>query len=146
MITPKYARLSHFFGWLYKIVGTIVMGGGFIVSLFFPLFFANEQLSLGIVYFTFYAYLGANLIAYFINYRQILLDSDQKTYKISIWTQTGTIFKTLVQIGLAYYYRNFYIWVAVEFLFSLIVCWILNYVINKEYPCLRLIKVKAAKY
>lgn len=133
----KICEIVSLFGWLYKIVGTIVMGGGFIVSLFFPLFFANEQLSLGIVYFTFYAYLGANLIAYFINYRQILLDSDQKTYKISIWTQTGTIFKTLVQIGLAYYYRNYYIWVAVEFLFSLIVCWILNYVINKEYPWLK---------
>lgn len=133
----KICEIVSLFGWLYKIVGTIVMGGGFIVSLFFPIFFANEQLSLGIVYFTFYAYLGANLIAYFINYRQILLDSDQKTYKISIWTQTGTIFKTLVQIGLAYYYRNYYIWVAVEFLFSLIVCWILNYVINKEYPWLK---------
>ena len=133
----KICEIVSLFGWLYRVVGTIVMGGGFIVSLFFPLLFANEHLSLGIVYFTFYAYLGANLVAYFINYRQILLDSDQKTYKISIWAQTGTIIKTLVQICLAYYYRNFYIWVAIEFLFSLIVCWILNYIINKEYPWLK---------
>ena len=133
----KICEIVSLFGWLYRVVGTIVMGGGFIVSLFFPLFFANEQLSLGIAYFTFYAYLGANLVAYFINYRQILLDSDQKTYKISIWTQTGTIIKTVVQICLAYYYRDPYIWVAIEFLFSLIVCWILNYIISKEYPWLK---------
>ena len=133
----KICEIVSLFGWLYRVVGTIVMGGGFIVSLFFPLFFANEHLAISIVYFTFYAYLGANLVAYFINYRQILLDSDQKTYKISIWTQTGTIIKTLVQICLAYYYRNPYIWVAIEFLFSLISCWILNYIIIKEYPWLK---------
>lgn len=133
----KICEIVSLFGWLYRIIGSIIMCGGIIVSLFFPLIFAKSDIPWGIIYFTFYAYLGANIIAYFINYRQILLDSDQKTYKISIWTQTGTIFKTITQIVIAYYYRNVYVWVAVEFLFNMLTCLILNYVITKEYPWLK---------
>ena len=133
----KICEVVSLFGWLYRIIGSIILGGGFIVSLFFPLIFEKAEMPWSIIYFTFYAYLGAHLIGYFINYRQILLDSDQKTYKISIWTQTGTIFKTIAQIALAYYYQNPYVWVAVEFLFSVLTCLMLNYVINREYPWLK---------
>lgn len=132
----KINEIVSLFGWLYRIIGTIVLSGGIVISLFFPLFFANEKISLGIVYFAFYSFLGSNLIGYFINYRRIILDSDQKTYKVSIWTSTSSIIKTIIQIFFALYYKNLYIWVAVEFLFSLISCWILNYVIQKEYPWL----------
>lgn len=133
----KINEIVSLFGWLYRVIGSIVLCGGIIVSLFFPLFFANEDISIWIVYFAFYSFLGSNLIGYFINYRRILLDCDQKTYKVSIWTSTSSIVKTIIQIFFAYYYTNLYIWVAIEFLFSLISCWILNYVIRKEYPWLK---------
>ena len=58
-------------------------------------------------------------------------------YKISVWTQTGTVIKTIIQIFLAYNLHNLYIWVSIEFIFGLIICWILNYVISKEYPWLK---------
>jgi O-antigen/teichoic acid export membrane protein len=133
----KICEIVSLFGWLYRVVGTIVMGGGFIVSLFFPLLFANEHLSLGIVYFTFYAYLGANLVAYFINYRQILLSADQKNYLVAIYYQSANLVKLALQIYLAYTYKNLYVWVAIEFLFAIIGCIILNWKINKEYPWLK---------
>lgn len=133
----KICEIVSLFGWFYRIIGAIIFLGGAVISLFFPFIFAKENISYGIIYFTFFSFLGSNIIAYFINYRQILLDSDQKTYKISIWTQTGTIIKTIVQILLAFYYKNLYVWVIVEFAFSLIVCWILNLVIKKEYPWLK---------
>lgn len=132
----RICEIVSLFGWLYRIIGSIILVGGAIVSLFFPFFFSNEKVSLGIVYFAFYSLLASNLIGYFINYRQILLDSDQKTYKISIWTQTGAIIRTIIQIILAYNLKNVYIWVLVEFIFSLFICWALNYVIKKEYPWL----------
>ena len=132
----KICEMVSLFGWFYYLIGLFIVISGFIVSLFFPWIFAKENISLGIVYFAFYSFLASNAIGYFINYRQILLDSDQKTYKISQWTQTGSIAKTIIQILLSYYYKNLYIWVAIEFLFSLIVCWILNHIITKEYPWL----------
>lgn len=35
-------------------------------------------MSLGIVYFAYFSFLGSSAIGYFINYRQTLLDADQK--------------------------------------------------------------------
>lgn len=133
----KICEMVSLFGWLYRIIGTFILSLACIVSLSFPFMFDKSNLSLSIIYFAFFSFLGSNIIGYYINYRQILLDSDQKTYKISIWTETGNIFKTIIQILLAYHYKNLYIWVAVEFLFSIFICCALNYVINREYPWLK---------
>ena len=124
------------FGYLYRWIGIIILGGGIIISLFFPLIFANANLGLGIIYFAFYSFLGSSLIGYFINYRQILLTADQKNYLVAIYFQSAGIIKTALQIVLAYTYKNLYVWVAIEFLFGLIGCIILNWKINKEYPWL----------
>lgn len=138
----KICEIVSLFGYLYRIIGTIILVGAIIISFFFPLIFAEQSVSLSIVYFAFAALIGSNLIGYFINYRQILLDSDQKTYKISLWTQTVGTLITIIQIVLAYYTHNPYYWVIIQFIFSVITCWILNWVISREYPWLKTDKNK----
>lgn len=133
----KIQEILSVFGYLYQIIGLIIFVGGIVVSLFFPFVFDDAGLGLGIVYFAFYCILGSSLIGYFINYRQILLSADQKNYLVAIYFQSSAIVKSLLQIYLAYTYRNLYVWVAIEFLFSIIGCAILNYKINKIYPWLK---------
>jgi O-antigen/teichoic acid export membrane protein len=70
------------------------------------------------------------------------LSADQKNYIVAIYTQTAKLIKTILQIYLAYNYKNLYLWVFVEFLFSLLACVILNWKINKEYPWLHANKHK----
>lgn len=125
------------FGYLYRWIGIIILTGASVVSLFFPLIFSNEELGLGIIYFTFYVFLGSSLIGYFINFRQILLTADQKNYLVAIYFQSGNIVKTALQIFLAYTYKNLYVWVAVEFIYDFFCCIILNWRINREYPWLK---------
>lgn len=127
-------------GYLYNRIGAIIFGGAVIISLFFPLIFAKAELGLGIIYFAFYSFLGSSLIGYFINYRQILLSADQKNYLVAIYYQSANLVKIALQIYLAYHYKNLYVWVAVEFLFGIIGCIILNWKINKEYPWLKVNK------
>lgn len=127
-------------GYLYNWIGGIIFAGAFIVSLFFPLIFAHANLGLGIIYFAFYSFLGSSLIGYFINYRQILLSADQKNYLVAIYYQSANLIKLGLQIFLAYHFKNLYVWVAVEFLFGIIGCIILNWKINKEYPWLKVNK------
>ena len=127
-------------GYLYNRIGFIILTGGMIISLFFPFFFSNTNLDLGIIYFAFYSFLGSSLIGYFINYRQTLLSADQKNYIVAIYFQSANILRIILQIFLAYYYRNLYLWVGVEFLFGIIGCIILNWKINKEYPWLHVEK------
>ena len=127
-------------GFLYNRIGAVIFGGAFLVSLFFPLIFAHASLSLAIIYFAFYSFLGSSLIGYFINYRQILLSADQKNYLVAIYYQSANLIKLALQIFLAYHYKNLYVWVAVEFLFGILGCIILNWKINKEYPWLHVDK------
>lgn len=130
-------EIMSVFGYLYRCIGYFILFAGILVSLFFPLIFGSTELGLGIVYFAFASFLGSSLIGYFINYRQLLLTADQKNYLVSFYLQSAGLLKTALQIFLAYYYRNLYLWVAVEFIFGLIGCVVLNWKINKEYPWLR---------
>ena len=127
-------------GYLYNKIGCIILTGGILISFFFPLIFSKAELGLGIIYFAFYSYLGSSLTSYFINYRQTLLSADQKSYLVAIYFQSANIIKVLLQIFIAYSYKNFYLWVGIEFIFGIIGCIILNCKINKEYPWLRVDK------
>jgi len=136
----KIQEILSLLGYLYNWIGAIIFAGAFIISLFFPLIFTHANLGLGIIYFAFYSFLGSSLIGYFINYRQILLSADQKNYLVAIYYQSANLVKIALQIYLAYHYKNLFIWVAVEFLFGIIGCIILNWKINKEYPWLKVNK------
>lgn len=127
-------------GYMYNWIGCIILAGGILISLFFPLIFTKSELDLGIIYFAYYSFLGSSLIGYFINYRQILLTADQKNYLVAIYFQSANIFKIILQIFLAYTYKNLYFWVGIEFLFGILGCIILNWKINKEYPWLNVDK------
>lgn len=136
----KIDEILSLLGYLYWWIGGIIFAGGFIISLFFPLIFAKASINMAVIYFSFYSLIGSALIGYFINYRQQLLYSDQKGYVVAIYFQSANLLKTILQIFLAYYYRNLFIWIGVEFLFSIIGCIILNWKIDKEYPWLNVDK------
>lgn len=127
-------------GYLYNWIGCSIFVVGILISLFFPFIFAKAELGLSIIYFAYYSFLGSSLIGYFINYRQILLTADQKNYLVAIYFQSANIIKILLQIFLAYTYRNLYIWVGIEFLFGILECVILNWKIDHEYPWLNVNK------
>lgn len=133
----KIKEILSIFGYLYRNVGFIILSIGVVLSFFFPWIFSNTTLPLSLVFFAFYSLLGSSLIGYFINFRQILLSADQKNYIVAIYTQSANLLKTLLQIYLAYHYRNPYIWIFIEFLFSILACIILNWKINSEYPWLK---------
>lgn len=133
----KIQEILSIFGYLYRNIGILILTGGIIISCFFPIIFRQTELGYGIIYFAFYSILFSSLIGYFINYRQILLSADQKKYLVAIYFQSSAIIKTIVQIYLAYTYKNLYLWVAIEFVFSIIGCIILNWKIKQVYPWLR---------
>ncbi len=132
----EIAEILSVFGYLYNWIGCIILIAGVLVSFFFPWIFGGSSLGMGIVYFSFYSILCSSLIGYFINFRQILLSADQKNYLVAFYFQSAGLVKTLLQILLAYTYRNLYVWVGVEFIFGLLGCLILNWKINQEYPWL----------
>lgn len=129
--------------YLYRKIGVFVLISGIVLSIFIPFIFSKFEGSLGIAYLGFYTFLGSSLLTYFINYRQILLSADQKNYVVTKYIQMSNIIKLLIQMWAAAQWKNAYIWIIIELIFSIPYCLILNYKIEKTYPWL---KTNVCKY
>ena len=132
----KIKEIVSVLGYLYHIIGKIILCGGLIVACFFPLIFPDSKLGLPIIYFTFVSFLGSSLIGYFINYKQVLLSADQRNYVVAAYSQSANVIKIMLQMALAYYTGNYFIWVFVEFAFGILYSIILNWKIKQVYPWL----------
>lgn len=126
-------------GYIYRIIGIIILVVGTIVSFFLPIIFPVEGTGFSqfLVYFLFYSFIFSSLIGYFINYRQSLLGADQRGYVTTTLYQSVIFAKTLVQMYIAYSTKNYYIWAIVEVVFNIVYSLILNRKINKIYPWLK---------
>lgn len=122
--------------YLYRCIGAIIGVCGLIVSLFFPWWFDNLTSGLPLVYFAFYSFLASSVSGYIFNYKQLLVSANQKQYMVNAYFQTIYIVQSLVQILLAYYYRNLYLWVVVGLVFTIIGIIIFNIRIRQLYPWL----------
>lgn len=123
---------------LYRCIGFIIVGGGVVVSVFFPWWFGHLSTGLPLVYFAFYSFLATTAMWYLYNYRQLLVAANQKQYLVSAYFQTITIVQNITQILLAYYFRNLWLWVVVGFVFNLLGVIIFNHRIHQLYPWLRI--------
>ena len=133
----KINEIISVFGYLYRWIGKIILIAGCILACFLPLIFPNTEFDLGLIFFAYFSFLASSLIGYFANYKQTLLGADQKNYVVTAYFQTATIIKTIIQMALAYYTGNYYLWVIVELSFGIIYSFILNWKINQVYPWLR---------
>lgn len=132
----KINEIISVFGYFYRKVGMLILGGGIVLSFFLPLIFAKTGFGLPLIYFAFYAFLISALIGYFANYKQTLLGADQRNYVIIACFQATNLIKTLVQIFFAYYTRNYYYWVLIELCFGVVYSIVLNRKIRRVYPWL----------
>ncbi len=129
-------ELISVLGYLYRIIGYVILGAGLVLSCFLPLIFKGAPFSLGVVYFGFYAYLASSLTGYFANYRANLLTADQRGYAVSGIYQICATCKALVQMTLALTVPSLYLFLAVETVFAGVSAWAVNRHVRKVYPWL----------
>lgn len=134
----KIKEIIAVLGFLYHCIGYFIICSGIILSLFLPLIFKNITISMGVIYFGFYAYLGSSLLGYLVNYRVALLSADQKNYLVTGYYQLTSSLKAIVQMAFAIYLQSFYLFLSIEFVFAIINSIILNWKINQTYPWLKL--------
>lgn len=123
---------------LYRCIGFFMLGCGAIISVFFPWWFGNLGTGLPLVYFAFFSFLTSSAAGYIFNYKQLLVGANQKQYLVNAYFQSIAIVQSLVQILLAYFYRNLWLWVAVGLVFTVIGIIVFNLRIRKLYPWLRI--------
>lgn len=134
----KINEVMSMLAFLYRCIGFIIGSCGIIVSIFFPWWFGHLTTGLPLVYFAFYAFLASSVSGYIFNYKQLLVSANQKQYLVNAYFQTIAIVQSIVQILLAYYYRNLWLWVIVGFVFTIIGIIIFNIRIRQLYPWLRI--------
>ena len=133
----KINEIISVLGYLYRKIGGIILLVGVAVSFFLPLIFPNTGFNLPLVYFAYYSFLTSSLMGYFCNYKQTLLGADQRNYVVTAYFQGSNILKMLIQMGFAYYVKNYYVWLLIELTFGVLYSFILNWKINQVYPWLR---------
>ena len=133
----KINEIISVLGYLYNRIGIVILSAGIVLSCFLPMIFHDTDISLGVIYAVYYGFLASSLIGYFINYRQTLLGADQRNYIVTGYFQTATIIKTIIQMVVAIYWCNFYVWIIIELSFNVLYAFVLNYKIDKQYPWLK---------
>lgn len=134
----KINEIMSMLAYLYRVIGYIIGGAGLVISMFFPWWFNNLTINLPLVYLTFYSFLCSSMMGYIFNYKQLLVSANQKQYVVNSYFQTIGIIQNVVQIVLAYYYQNLYLWVLAGFFFTIIGVILFNYRIQHEYPWLQI--------
>lgn len=125
-------------GYLYRRIGYIVIGASIILMFFFPVFFAKAQVPLWYTYATFSVLLTSALVGYFFNYKQIILVSDQKEYKLNYAIQSVKVIKIILQIlAISFLVEGYIWWLGLEFVAVIVTVFGINYVIRREYPWLK---------
>lgn len=132
----KINEIISVLGYVYRIVGFIILFAGIVLSLFMPLIFSDTSFSWGIIYFGFYAYLTASLLGYFVNYKMNLLAADQKNYVITGYFQLTLNVKIILQAMLAYVTNSFFFYLFLEIIIGIVNSIIINKKVQQAYPWL----------
>ena len=124
-------------GWIYRRVAAIILIGSFILMCFFPWIFSDIKIPLWYAYATFSIMLFGSMLVYFINYRQCVLNADQKGYKVTRVTQgAAVLFRILLIVLLPVVSHPFLLYLGTNVLGSIFGCLWLNHILKKEYPWL----------
>lgn len=133
----KLKQLINFYKKAYFYIGLIVVIGALAFAPFLDFFIKDApdiKENLVVIYLLF-AFNTA--ISYFFSYKTSILSADQKNYLIVVYTKTFKIIAIFVQIVVLYLTHNYYLYLIIELVATLITNILLYIKSNKLYPELR---------
>lgn len=126
----KISTLMTFFKNTYKKIGTIILGLGVLLIPFLPMIVKENVDGMYLIYFLF---LINTCSMYFISYKDILISSDQKSYKLTRFNLVFTILISLMELIVLYLTSNFILYLIVQFFIGIIQRFFINRYIGREY-------------
>lgn len=133
-------------GWFYRIICIVIGVVSGVLLFFFPALLGDlletNHIPLWYAYSTFLVLLLNSLLGYIFNYRQILLFSDLKGYKVTLVLRGTSVLKLSLQIAFFYYFRStpriaYITWIVIEALGAVGQTLWLEMIIRKDYPWLK---------
>lgn len=124
-------------GWLYKRIAWILCGLSIPVLIALPFIFPNTHCGLLYVYLAYIIFLSGSIFSYLWNYRQVLIQADQKNYKLMPWSHAIRYSKISLQIFfLCVFNGGVWSWILLELIGNIATIFAINHVLYKEYPWL----------
>ena len=90
-------------GILYRRIALLLCGLSIPVLIALPFIFPNVECGIIYVYVAYIVFLSGSLFSYLWNYRQVLIQADQKNFKLDPWINAIRFAKIFLQIALLLY-------------------------------------------
>lgn len=133
----KISDLVAILSVLFKRIAFFLFISGFLFSFFLPIIFSKTEIDIEYIYACYFSFLFSSIIGYLFNYKQNLIEAEQKNYIITSIYSISQIFKLVTQIiALKFFHCNFYIWVLIEFIAAILNAVILYIYTKIKYPSL----------
>lgn len=110
----KVSALMYYFKKVYRIIAFSILGAGFLVLPFLKFMVKDYTISYNI-YFIFILYLLNTVSTYFTSYSSILLEADQKNYKLTKIKLAFHLITYGLQLVVLFYFQNFIGFLLVQF-------------------------------
>ena len=114
-------------------VAYFILLSGFVLS-FFLTFFTNTSISNCYLQLVFMLFLFKNVIDYFMYAPRLIIEADQKLYKINVWINLIRILEIIAEIILVYLGYNYLVILIPGIFIRIIINLIINKKIYKLYP------------
>lgn len=125
--------LLNAFRGIYRIIGIIVSMIAIIFMMFISKIIPNSSIGYAYIYIYFIIFALKTILSYYFTYLQILIVADQRSYIITKISGTINIIKVLLQIITSIIFKNYTLWIVLEFGFTLFNFFIINLKIKKTY-------------
>ncbi len=128
--------IMHLFKRVYNTIGSIILVGGLILSLFVP-WFIHDSSSVPHVRFYFILYLLSTVVSYFFTYNRSLLIADQRSYVNSVNQLIFSALRYIGQIIALLFFHSYFGYLLLFILGNLFSNIAITYQSHKRYPYLK---------
>lgn len=118
---------------IYKGIGVAILLLGILISFGFVFMFSSDKYDLRLIYIVYFIQIINLLISYFTGYKRLLFIADQKEYICLKWDSLNTIFIQLLRIFVLVVLKNYYVYMGLNILKTIVQNSIINYKYNIEF-------------
>lgn len=124
-------------GVLYRRIACLLSGLSIPVLISLPFIFPNTDCGIIYIFVAYLVFLSGSIFSYLWNYREIIIQADQKNYMLMPWIHGIRYSKIILQIFfLMLTPWGLWGWIMLEFIANIFTVLVINHVIHREYPWL----------
>lgn len=118
--------------YLYRIIALVIAVIGIVITVFISSF-VTTNIAISEVRISFLLYLIATVFSYLLTFLNVLPSADQRNYLIVRIQNNGKIIKNILQLISIVVIKNFYVWLIIEIVASILIYLYTNIRIKKIY-------------